>query len=501
MLERLADDETSNGRGDKSDVRLTDAQAGSKVCVRVIPDSNRRGVEATCDTPSPAPRRSFGGSKPAKASTPDPADAGHATSWKATAGELQAIPIRNRLFDLSLEGWETWAVTIPSDPSRQAPRFEAYTGLDSQRRVLAGRSALRVFSEPGKSYEAGVRQQVSGIPAGTPLRFVAHGHLWASSGDDPGRSEGMGRANLRVGIDPTGGLDPLAGSVVWSPPADAWDEYEAFEVEAVASAEAVTLFLYSRPSLCLEHNETFWDNAALFATGPAIPLDAPGAKHVQQSSRLPHASLLETLRSALRRSPPNLLRNPAFDEGFYYASPEIAVPQEWEFWHADESTPKLPRQDTPFLRPEAAVWHVRDATRDEKAEYFDVSNCCWRVRGSWRPVWARLQQGVSGLTPGEAYRFTVHFYPNLVLAFGPEGPRFAPDGLAGEHRLSAFSGRETRDTGWKNGREVPFGELTALSLDFTAADTAASLALEVRGRWALANTGWLIAGAELTRHS
>ena len=51
---------------------------------------------------------------------------------------------------------------------------------------------------------------------------------------------------------------------------------------------------------------------------------------------------------------------------------------------------------------------------------------------------------------------------------------------------------ETFDTGWKDGRAVPFGRYTALMLDFTAPANRVEVAVEVRGRWALPMGAWYV---------
>jgi hypothetical protein len=320
----------------------------------------------------------------------------------------------------------------------------------------------------------------------------------------------MGAANLRVGIDPRGGKDPNAPGVVWSPAIDPWDEYREIQVEAVALSEAVTLFLYSHPAPCLLHNETFWDNNALFATGPAVavPLEAPeSAGAPAQPAPAEAAAPPESEPAGDGRPRPdetspsgsNLLRNAGFDDGYYYRAPGLAVPEEWELWYADGETPKLDRQDVPFARPDSSVWSRRDAKRKEEDRYFRSGNYCWRVRTEWKPAWVRLQQRVTGLTPGAAYRFTV---PVLTEPWAvPEGHdrRLTSDPVAAERRLWVETGEATADTGWLGGEAAPYGEYERLSLDFTAEAEEATVALEMRGRWGLSLNQWVVDEMELKR--
>lgn len=439
--------------------------------------------------------------QPRPAATPAPAAVAPLPMPPLVA--LSPIPIKNRLFDYSLAGWETWANVRPGDCAYQMPAFEAYASPVPPLRVMAGHTALRISIGAGKSYEACVRQTVTGLQPGTPLRFNAHGHAWASTGDNPDKSEGAGTASMRIGIDPHGGTDPNAGSVTWSPFADPWDRYQLFQVETVAMADSVTLFLYAHPSLCLKHDETFWDNAVLWSTGPAISPAAPSPRRPAPRSRQSQPGPPEPAPHGGRPIGPNLLRNGDFNQGYYHLAPELAVPNEWEFWHADERVPKLERQSVPFLKPDSVVWNIQDAPESEKRAFFLSGAFCWRVFGAWNPMWVALKQRVAGLTPGATYRFTVPFYPDLVTSYGQDGTiasnRFAPDPLSGEHRLSATFGSATVDTGWKDGRDVPFGKYTRVSLDFIPATAEATVALEFRGRWGLVNNGWLVDSAELKR--
>ncbi|MBI3363146.1 MAG: hypothetical protein HY023_18750, partial [Chloroflexi bacterium] len=420
--------------------------------------------------------------------------------------KLENVTIKNRLFDYSLDGWETWAVVREGRCERQRPNFESYRSPVPPFRVLISHTALRISIEAGKSYEAGVYQRVSGITPGTPLRYVAQGHTWSSTGDDPFRSEGADRATMKVGIDPFGGADPMAGTVVWSNPVDSFDEYREIEVRTVAMNETITLFLYAHPTACIKHNESFWDDNRLYSTGPAIAISPESPAPVTPAPQPPPdvpapvpASRPPAGGEAVGDNPTgaNLLRNGDFDGGYYNTAPELAIPNEWDLWFAEQMTPKLPRQDTPFLKPETVVWNIKDAPEWEKSQFFLSGNFCWKVFGAWKPIWVRLSQRVTGLTPGSPYRFTVPFHPDLVNSYEKDGKHYAPDLLSGEHRLSATFAGTTVETGWKDGHDVPFGKYTRLSLDFTPTTSEVTVALEFRGRWGLANCGWFVDSASL----
>jgi hypothetical protein len=150
-----------------------------------------------------------------------------------------------------------------------------------------------------RMHDAGLYQQVSVAP-GTRLRFTAWAHAWSNHSDnsrpdafphpdDPRWSDGAGyervawpegsqpptgdpqvdaRTNVTfwVGIDPTGGTNPLAGTVVWS---GGWHIYNGYvqpiTAEATAQSGTVTVFIRSRTKWPFKHNDAYWDDAELVA--------------------------------------------------------------------------------------------------------------------------------------------------------------------------------------------------------------------------------------------
>ncbi len=151
-----------------------------------------------------------------------------------------------------------------------------------------------------RRHKCGLYQQVP-IKPGTVVRFSAWPHAWSNhqednSGEptedfphpnDPEWSEGAGYAhvgwrtdnlstgggpqedaklNFRfdVGIDPKGGHDPEADSVVWC---DGWSIYNGFikqlSVEATAETETITVFIRSETLWPFKHNDAYWDDAEL----------------------------------------------------------------------------------------------------------------------------------------------------------------------------------------------------------------------------------------------
>lgn len=127
--------------------------------------------------------------------------------------------------------------------------------------VFSGRQAARVWTAWIK-HDGGLGQRVPAQP-GALYRLSIPGMAWCPEEAVVG-TPSAARMNMRIGIDPRGGVDPLAGSVVWSPEALALhDTYGIFNVEARALADFVTIFTRSEPEYPMSRNDAFWDSAQL----------------------------------------------------------------------------------------------------------------------------------------------------------------------------------------------------------------------------------------------
>jgi hypothetical protein len=168
-------------------------------------------------------------------------------------------------------------------------------------RMHSGEKGFLLFTFHRK-HDAGLMQQVD-VESGTRLKFSAWAHAWSNHKDpsqptkyphpdDSRWSEGAGFQayfapegsvdddNLRnftfwVGIDPTGGTNPFADSVVWGRGAHIYNVFhEVPPVETVAQSDTVTVFLRSRTLWPFKHNDAYWDDASMVAVEhPVLPLD------------------------------------------------------------------------------------------------------------------------------------------------------------------------------------------------------------------------------------
>ena len=191
--------------------------------------------------------------------------------------------------------------------------------------------------------------------------------------------------------------------------------------------------------------------------------------------------------------PRNLLRNPSFEEGYYlwHGVPELATPNEWDFWYQGDVNVRLERQDDPFFPPEGVVWNKKDAPEHEKELFFLSGNFCLKEFKGWGPIWWRLSQRVDGLVVGRRYRFSAPVFPDLVMKYENGNKVWADDPLAGEVMLTASN--KTWEIGfWKTGRDFPFGKYTTHSLEFTADEPTMMFALACRGRWGLLENGFFV---------
>jgi LysM repeat protein len=85
--------------------------------------------------------------------------------------------------------------------------------------------------------------------------------------------------HTKVGIDPTGGTNPWAPTVVWSGEYETHDTWTPFWVEATAEAASVTVFFYSRVEWAETwprvNNDVYLDDASLVVVGDVTPTAPP----------------------------------------------------------------------------------------------------------------------------------------------------------------------------------------------------------------------------------
>ncbi len=140
-------------------------------------------------------------------------------------------------------------------------------------RVHSGGGAAMVFTS-WRCHDAGLVTLVPTQP-GRAYVFSAYAHAWYSRCSQwahhpcPLDVDCASCANwahdwLSVGVDPTGGVDPFASTVVWSQPTEQYGTYgEKMRVRVVAEADTVALFLRSATSHPFKHNDVYMDDVAM----------------------------------------------------------------------------------------------------------------------------------------------------------------------------------------------------------------------------------------------
>ncbi len=235
------------------------------------------------------------------------------------AGAEGAWPFQDGIPEVQVApGWRAFYLDLPpvyakvpanckaNDPGCywRRPEFRGMSSGEFSYRVHSGFLAQKYFTFGGQ-HEAGLLQQVSGIQSATRLRFAVYLHTWSClpEGDwnrcpTAPQSNQPAPMHTRVGIDPAGGTDPWAASVVWSPEMEAYDVWTLFQVEADAQADRVTVFIYSRADWVdgwfRLNNDVYIDDASLVVvTPPPTATRLPTA--TAASSPTPLASPTPTL--------------------------------------------------------------------------------------------------------------------------------------------------------------------------------------------------------------
>ena len=135
--------------------------------------------------------------------------------------------------------------------------------------------------------------------------------------------------------------------------------------------------------------------------------------------------------------PPNLLRNPSFEEGHYDLSGSIQVPNEWTFSYTEGDS--NPHSEWPFVAPEVRVLPAHELPPEERDLFVldgDYTVKAFKGNGAWN---GRFEQTLAGLPNGQ-YRLTVPVFADLVKGYNEDGSKIwadDPSGLDGLVRVLA----------------------------------------------------------------
>jgi hypothetical protein len=175
------------------------------------------------------------------------------------------------------EGWTAWwRDKYPCDLAytfnMAQPEMVVIGTIPDPLRIHEGDQALKAFTFRA-CHDMGILQTVSAV-SGTAYLLEAWGHAWYSSCSTephlppllPNCTDPWGDAHdyLSVGIDPTGGIDPLGSDVVWGQEVEIYGVYShSITVTAKAQASQITVFLRSRADTPLKHDDAYWDSVSL----------------------------------------------------------------------------------------------------------------------------------------------------------------------------------------------------------------------------------------------
>jgi len=169
-------------------------------------------------------------------------------------------------------GWTPWWIEHEGDEGYllRRPECRQANHFIFANRVKSGEYAQQCFTFYG-THEMGVYQQVN-VASGQVLLFSIWVQVWSSSLSDPAVSELPGFVKVAVGIDPTGGTDPLSPVIHWSDEIEAYDRWHFQFVQEVAQNNVITVFTRSRAQFAVKHNDLYWDEAGLVDADRALSL-------------------------------------------------------------------------------------------------------------------------------------------------------------------------------------------------------------------------------------
>jgi len=191
-------------------------------------------------------------------------------------------------------GWVTWyrsGMPVEHDPDNYVgwaqPEVTSVNHHDPDR-MVEGEMGERLFTFY-RIHDGGFYQQLAVAP-GMYMRFSAWAHAWSNLGESslypsnpewsegahvgflhfsaltgtPELDEGDRNFTFWVGIDPTGGTNPFADTVVWGQGVHIYNGYvELPYADAVARSSTITVFLRSQTLWPFKHNDAYWDAAHL----------------------------------------------------------------------------------------------------------------------------------------------------------------------------------------------------------------------------------------------
>ncbi len=141
----------------------------------------------------------------------------------------------------------------------------------------------------GGQFTAWIYQTVGTAP-NTPLTGSAYVYI----------EKNDGASLTRIGIDPTGGTNPFAGTVVWSGYSNTPNAWQGMFVSTTAQGGSATMFLYMTQTAPGDPNQLYWDDAIL--TGQGAEIVPPPAVNPPPTTQIVTSNVEVNVRAAAATS-------------------------------------------------------------------------------------------------------------------------------------------------------------------------------------------------------
>jgi hypothetical protein len=175
---------------------------------------------------------------------------------------------RGRIDEIVATGWTAWYERLPGvDGVNYVPNLVPRGRQDDGAGMVIDGLWSQEMSTHGATHTAGLWQRVR-VPRASIVSAFVSAYAWASDGDDPVRSAPPGTYIMALGLDPAGGQDPNAPTILWTQPISVTDVWVPLEITADVPGAAVTFFTRGQPLEKLRHNVSRWDGACLSVVGP-----------------------------------------------------------------------------------------------------------------------------------------------------------------------------------------------------------------------------------------
>lgn len=185
-------------------------------------------------------------------------------------------------------GWFTWSLAhmcrvAGEEATCGVPEYKQASPLNAypDRARTGNAQQWHTFHQ---GHFAGIGRQIS-VPAYGEIEVQAWASAWSSSEDHPHAPSGATR--MRIGVDPTGGVDAGSPDVIWgdevNPPNAAFVQLAPLTVANNESAQ-VTVYIAADPQYAFKHNDIYVDDVSVIFKRQGAPALPPAPQPVGSSN-------------------------------------------------------------------------------------------------------------------------------------------------------------------------------------------------------------------------